>query len=536
MTTEQFIRDKTKVMTNFFRECRALESAIAGRGFSFEPGFMYSFINNLEIDTKQKLSDINFQLLEQAVERELKEARIDYDIAFKTAVIAWELEKQELISAWAEELALLKMEDSQSENTVKRYAIEVGKRAIELINAKTAIALQIEAYQKQLAELDGQPTSYEVQLANAKLLTANKKLELIPYISQLISVEWNILDKDKILANKELVISAMLIQLAAKDVLIANKLNELINRKNDILSAEENLLTAKTNLLTALNTKVDAEEDLITAEEAAQTVWTTSVYPATLILLDTMEEYIDELAIQLALVNQIATVKADTADIKTLGLAKQKEVLSAEFTLTSALESLTAMLSLLADHKEEVLSPAISDLVSSLTTFVNGGSLAEQTALKIQIATTRAAIYELSEQKVDKEIEVATAEELKNAQRILLENAQFAIDLLISSNKIDSANQALDNIIELAGLLDSHRTDLLAAREAAFNSISNFKNLEATEKLAISVDNRLAIEEEQKDHYGDMADLYKEYQEDDAEIRLAADTITAQLNHLLSQD
>ena len=536
MTTEQFIRGKTKIMTEFSRENDVLENTVAGRGFSFEPGFMYHHLNNLEIDTKQKLSDLNFQLLEQAVERELKEAKIEYDIAFKNAVLAWELEKQELLSAWSQELVQLKREDSITENLVKNYAIEIGRRAIELITAKTVIALQIEEYQKQLAELDGQTASYEVQLAEAKLLTANKKLELLPYISQLISVEWDILDKDRILANKELIISAMLIQLAAKDVLIANKLSELISKKHDIIAAEESLIIAKNNLLTVLGTKADAEEELIAAEEVAQNVWTTSVYPATLILLDKMEEYITELAVQLDLYNQISVVKSETADIKEIGLTKQRAILNAEFVLTSALEALTVALINLADYKEAVLTPAIAELVNVLNEYVNGGALSEQIALRTQIATTRAAIYSLVEQKVEKEIALGEVEESKNTQRVLLENALFAIDLLISQNKIDSAEKALDNIIALATLLEGHRSEILSTRESNFAGILQFKLNEAEEQLDITIDNQVALEEEQQDYYDDMAHAFSTYKERDTDLNIAAKTITAQLNHILSQE
>ncbi|MDY6893818.1 MAG: hypothetical protein SVO01_00145 [Thermotogota bacterium] len=536
MTTEQFIRGKTKIMTEFSRERETLESAVAGRGFSFTPGFMYRIVNNLETDTKQKLSDLNFQLLEQAVERELRESKIDYDIAYKNAAVAWEIEKQELISDWSEELAQLKKEDSQQEDSVKKYAIEVGRRAIELIAAKSAIALQIEEYQKQMAELDGQTATYEGQLADAKILTANKKLEMLPYISQLISIEWDLLDKDKILANKELVISEMLIQLASKDVLIAGKTQELVNKKGDIVTAEESLVSAKNRLLTALGTKADAEEDLIDAEEAAQTVWTNQVYPATLTLLDTMEEYITELATQLALINQIADVKADTADIKELGLDKQRAVLSAEHVLTSAMESLTSALAALAAHKETVLTPAITDLVTTLNVYVSGGTLAEQAGLKRQIASTRAAIAALVPEKVRKEAEIATAEEAKNSQRVLLETAKFAVDNLISQNRVKSAEQALDNIVELATLLNEHRSSILETREAAFAGVLSFRADEAAERLNISTGNRLAIENKQQDHLEDTAEAYADFKKDDANIRTAASTITAQLNHILSQD
>ena len=536
MTIEQFIRGKTKIITEFTQNRKELEDTVASRGFSFEPGFLYRIATDLEIETKLKLSDLNYQILQAVVERELKQSRLDYDLAYKNAVITWEAEKQALLIAWTEELAILKKEDAHQEELVKQYAIEVSKRAIDYIEAKEAIALELEEYQKQMAELDGQTAQYEINLANKKILTANKRLELLPYIAQLLEVEWDILDKEKILANKELVIAAMITQLANKEVTLADKIQELISSRANVISAEESLLTAKQNLLTALNTKVDAEEDLIDAEEAAQAVWTAQVYPATLTLLTTMNLYITELATQLALYEQIASVKSETVDVKEIGIDKQRLILQADFTLTSSLEALTSMLELLADHKESVLSPAISELVSVLNTYVNEGTLDQQITLKQEIATTQAAIYALMPQKVAKEILVAAAEESLNSKQVLLENARFAISNLISENKVESAENALCNIIEFANLLHVNRNDILEAREYAFAGNLNFKTLEAEERLDISTDNKLAIDTKQRSSQNAVDRAFKNYKEQEAEYRTAASGITARLNHLLRQD
>ena len=81
-------------------------------------------------------------------------------------------------------------------------AVEVGKRAIDLQEARTEIELEAEGYRQQLANLDGQTGDYEVQLANAKLLTAEKRLEIIPYLEDIIALEEQIISKERELVVK----------------------------------------------------------------------------------------------------------------------------------------------------------------------------------------------------------------------------------------------------------------------------------------------------------------------------------------------
>jgi len=168
-------------------------SAIAGRGFLNLPGYAYSAENRLEFATKLNLSELNFKILSETVERELKQSGIDYDMAHKAALMAWELEKQTLMEDWAAELALIKQDMAEKDEVMDRLAIEVSRRAITLSDAKVALGLSMEAYKKDLADLDGDVAPYETQLAAAKLLTAQKKLELIPVIEEILTKEQELL-------------------------------------------------------------------------------------------------------------------------------------------------------------------------------------------------------------------------------------------------------------------------------------------------------------------------------------------------------
>src|SRR6056297_2391602 len=144
-------REKTPILSEYLDKTRQAISAVAGRGFDNSPGFLYDIQTGLESATKQKLSEINFAILQEQIEQEIKQADADYDLAFKNARIAWEQEKQELLYNWQVELSQLQQEMAHDEELLNMLAVEVGKRAVDLQEAKTEIELELEGYRQELA-------------------------------------------------------------------------------------------------------------------------------------------------------------------------------------------------------------------------------------------------------------------------------------------------------------------------------------------------------------------------------------------------
>ena len=234
----QFRRSKTPIIAKYQDDHEQLMSAIAGRGFTKTPGYSYDLENKIEFAAKMGISGINYKILADSVERELKQTGITYDLSYKTALIAWEVEKQSLMSAWEAELAGIKQDESAAEEALSLLAIEVQKRVIVFTEAKTAIELAMEAYKKTLAGLDGDVAPYEVQLANAKLLTAQKKLELIPILETILSKEQELLSieqskagaftnymtAESALSTKKGTLTPFINQLATKSETLATKI------------------------------------------------------------------------------------------------------------------------------------------------------------------------------------------------------------------------------------------------------------------------------------------------------------------------
>ena len=189
----EFAHGKSPIIAKYVDEHHKLFSEIAGRGFLALPGYAYSAENGIEFIAKSKLSELNFKILSDTIEHELKQTGIDYGVAYKNALMAWELEKQVLMNSWEVELASIKQGMASDEETLNLLAIEVSKRANVLLAAKTAIDVAMEADRKTITELDATIAPYEVQLANARLLTAQKKLELFPIIETIVVKEQELL-------------------------------------------------------------------------------------------------------------------------------------------------------------------------------------------------------------------------------------------------------------------------------------------------------------------------------------------------------
>ena len=228
----EYSKGKTPIIAKYSDEHSKLFAEIAGRGFLQLPGYAYDAENGIELSAKMQLSDLNYKILAETIDRELKQTGIDYGIEYKNAMMAWEIEKQILMAAWEAEYAGIKQGMMSAEETLNLLSIEVSKRAITVLNAKTAIEVAIEADRKVIAVLEGTAAPYEVQLANARLLTAQKKLELIPIIEIIIAKEQELLVIEQTKAAEYTLLIAAEQEVAAKKQTLTPFVNELASKSD----------------------------------------------------------------------------------------------------------------------------------------------------------------------------------------------------------------------------------------------------------------------------------------------------------------
>ena len=325
-----FRHGKTPIIEKYSEDHKKLMAVIAGRGFSSLPGYAYELENNLEMAAKRGLSELNFKILTETIEHELKQAGIDYDLAYKAAAITWEIDKQTLLANWDKELAGIKQGMESEEEVLNQLAIEVGKRGIFLLQQKTAIELDAEAYRKTLAELDGSTSAYEVSLANARLLTAQKKLEVIPILQEIIMKE-----------------QALLVQEQAKAAAYT-----------DYMAAEQEVITKKETLIPVIG-------DLVAASE----------------------RYTSELANQIIIEGQISDEKITQAGIMIEKAAAQTAAAEKDLLIAEANLDLQDQKRLLSDAKNTTEVALLDGQRAEANTLQSAESTANDTILANERST-----------------------------------------------------------------------------------------------------------------------------------------------------
>jgi len=380
----QFFKGRREVTDDYKDKHRTLTSEVAGRNFTRDPGFFFEAATILEIRGKQKLSDLNYQITADAIKRELIQTGHDYDIAYKDARIAFELSKQALMSALQQELADLKFTQNLSEEEVNRQIVELEIRALIIITTKTEIALEMESLKQELEETKRLTMDKEVDLINQRIITANKKLAIIPYIEALIASE------QAVLAAEEANIPYLQEHIEKKQELIGKKeeIIPYVQEKAEKLEELAAAIVAEINikrqifavaLLKALlqRDRVDNEIAIIEANKAAEALrltlinakialnhlgidWTTDLTTQTIADINELSEDnrltsedIDNYAID------ISGSNLDTnAETERLRLEKNEE------GTKSRVDSTTAMMQYVAEREDDKTS-AVADIMAA---------------------------------------------------------------------------------------------------------------------------------------------------------------------------
>jgi hypothetical protein len=268
----EWYKGKTPFIEDFVEQRQGLLSNAASRNFTTIPGHFLNGLTVLELKTKQALSGLNYDITARAIERELAQQGIDYDLAYKNAVTLWEVEKAILLDDLTRELSDSQAAREDKEQILAALAVEVGLRQIGLINAKTLLEIETEELRKQIVEEDGKTLPYEVQLAEEKLATATRKLAIIPYLNDVMAAEEDLIAAETVnTALSEDLIDARLLQIPIRQD-TANLKEYLLTLKDTLTSvsmsvAEKKALLAAAKLTyeTKAADKVTPTNELVTA-------------------------------------------------------------------------------------------------------------------------------------------------------------------------------------------------------------------------------------------------------------------------------
>ena len=274
-----WFKGKRQVITEYEQGRESVLSTIAGQSFCRMPGFVKKVLTNLELGTKEKLSALNYDILQSIIERELKQSGLSYDIAYRQAVVSWELERQGLLDALDRELAEMKRSQAFTEEELSRMEIEIGLRALVVEAAKLAFSQTEEEYKRRDVTADSTVNTSETTLINEKLFTAQKRLTLVSLLEEILAAEQRILDAetanialetDLVEAKGELIAKEatkipLMVDLAAQKTLLAQSIIDRIEHERQIL-----LLALERAFVE--RDKIDAGLSVMAAETALNTL------------------------------------------------------------------------------------------------------------------------------------------------------------------------------------------------------------------------------------------------------------------------
>ena len=321
-------KSKSPMVNEYLQTVKQVEDKVAMQGFLYRPGFLGDMVTRVETILKYKLSDINYNIVKEAIERELAQTGYDYDITIKNAMIAWELEKTLALTSLEEEFGRNKLSRDLDKQDKERLEMIVNLRKLVIMAAKTAIDVAMEAARREMLGADASTYPAENALLAAQLVTANKKLTIIPYIQEvlakqqaIITVEYANADrkralmtekeklvdkKGELITAKEAIAEAILELLAAKQIVVDKKY-DLVDAKARIVDQEETNLTYLEQYLLAIGGLVSVKQGLITAKK--------NLLPFINEKSATMIAYATELDAWVIVKNSIAAVKEQIASL-----------------------------------------------------------------------------------------------------------------------------------------------------------------------------------------------------------------------------
>lgn len=403
-------KGKSEVLREFKKSTGQILSAVAARNFSDMPGFAIEAFTDVEIDSKFKLTEYNQKIMGDAIDRELKALGLENDIALKQATMAWETEKMQLFSDLQTEFADAELIRQLTEEEYAALIIEQELRETTVLLAKTAIEVQIEDIKRQQAEVELLPLPYEEQVIAAKLETARRKLDVIPYIMAALSAQSAALDAE------ETIIMPARQEKAEMDKQVAD-------------------LTT-TDILPLMGQKATATMDL-TSRQA-------TLIPLMLLKATASKELAAEMMAQLENHILLAAEKVKIAGDKVLRLAEELILMGKEMTLESkklTIEKNRADLELQRAEAKLAVADALRTQLGEIKTAMTATSEAEITYINVTGAnevavkksymeTVEAAKYAAQLKEIENKTEMVNKEDAQEAvHNSLMISKTYNIDL-----------------------------------------------------------------------------------------------------------
>ena len=446
----QWNMGKAPIMEEFIESSRQALSITASR-VQKPPGYLVKALTNLEIQAKVKLLNLNMKIISDAIERELAQAEINYDLEYKEATIAWEIEKAGLYDDLQRELADASKSRKDSDIALANLAIEVGLRQVALMNAKNLLEDQKEEIRKQIEETSGLSNSKEIALAQAQLATAQRKLDIIPHLEALITAQ-------------EAVLVAEQANIPLTQELIDTRLAQ-IPLKEEIADIKSLLISAKDALTAPLLTVSEKKQALAAANLAYSTRFADKIGPTA------------NLATALETVNTALSVyiskRGELVDPYLERATKLSDLIDPKTEYAQAVADTLPYIVELAEKKRELIAPSIAKataLRTLITPMINRANadlaysqtVKETVDIEKQIKDIEYALEQLRKTQTDSDLEVLAKRLESGDYEMALVDVDVVLKKLEAQNSLALTQQGTINTAEYSALKQTGQTQIIA--------------------------------------------------------------------------
>jgi hypothetical protein len=256
-----WFRKKSQILDEFVVSTRGLLDQVATQSHEHPPGHIQRQLSDLERRVKYQLSDANLALIERSVDMDLKSRRLSNDAALRRARITMEINKATLYADLQKEQADLKEINMFDELELDEALYNQAVREAFITSEKARIQGEVEDLKQQMAALPATAYDEEQALLDAKLLTAQKKLEALPFVEAILTNTNDIIltealaraeidqqkaDSDDIKDYQDLIVTAQglvndqQVLLNAQSLAVADAKKSYIERANDLYGYAEN--------------------------------------------------------------------------------------------------------------------------------------------------------------------------------------------------------------------------------------------------------------------------------------------------------
>ena len=209
----------------------------AARGFPAPPGDTLTNLLALGQDTKGKLAEVDGKIYETRRGVLFQEQEFALNVLVKLAKLALEIYRAEIFDALALEEEQVKATRETSRADVERLNTETEKRQVAIIQAHAEAERRIIVYRQQLVAEETTTLTAEAILVKAQLATAEKKLQIIASIYQVLAAEQLVLAAERRRA-------ASLTKVLAAELIVAGIKKEMVPFYIERAEAREALAAA----------------------------------------------------------------------------------------------------------------------------------------------------------------------------------------------------------------------------------------------------------------------------------------------------